>query len=196
MTRLLETGPIIAPGAYHFAVTKRGGWRYPKLQAEAFVRAIEQSGWEPPRELLEGTGIPALWCDLEWQSFTDKVLGRAFRRRATASHLLKFLRRFIGRVEALTGVPCGYYTGRSYIKYRLRYAADLRLWACWLAAYVKVGKNRDRVPELDEWPEPIELEEGHVLFPDVWQFTGKGRCEWYRGGHKKSKIDRNLVRVA
>ncbi len=199
MVHLLETGPIVAPGAYHFAVTKRGGWRRPEEQADAFIEAIRESGWGPPEELLEGTGIPALWLDVEWQSFVDKVLGRLFRRKVTSKRILEFIRRFIGRVQNELGVPCGIYTGRGYIRYRLRYSAELRFWPLWLAAYVDVGSGRDRVPGVDEWPEEwpeaIDLDDDCIAPVAIWQFTGRGRTLWYRRGHGKSKIDRNLARV-
>lgn len=204
VARLLEhhasgPGPKVVIGAYHFAQLKRGGWKDPEGQARAFIEAIRQSRWTPPKELLEGTGIPSLWLDVEWQSFRDKVAGRLFRRTVTSERIREFCRRFIGTVQGELGVPVGIYTGRSFVKYRFKHWSDLRLYPLWLAGYVRNRFNRDQLPSASEWPGPLELEDGYRAEACLWQWIGgAGRTVWYkrtRRGYQKA-IDRNLARVA
>jgi GH25 family lysozyme M1 (1,4-beta-N-acetylmuramidase) len=187
----------VEPGVYHFARLKKGGWKRPEEQAEAFVQAIRESGWNPPQELLEGSGIPALWLDIEWQSFRDKAAGRLFRRKVTSERIRDFCLDFLGHAGTALGAPIGIYTGPSFIRYRLKYWPGLALFPLWLAKYTRNRFTREQIPGSGEWPSAIELEDGRRVEACVWQWIGSaGRVIWYKPKRwGVGAIDRNLARV-
>jgi GH25 family lysozyme M1 (1,4-beta-N-acetylmuramidase) len=190
--RLRELGePEIAIGGYHFADPLKRGLRTfdPEGQAHVFLDGLERSGF--PYECP--TLIP--WLDMEWKSFgktkEGKARGARFRRQFHSGEVLEWTKRFAGTLGNEISLLGGTYTGRSYVKYRFKGAAELRHYDLWLAAYIPVGPERDHVPGLSELPKPVQLREGHRWHPTIWQWTGRGSVPWYRGG--RGRIDRNMV---
>lgn len=195
VAKALEAG--LPVGAYHFASPLKLGLRKfrPIQQADTFCAAVEASGLLDQPWPFDEDEIPRVWLDMEWRSFgktkEGKARGKAFRRQFNPDQAMEWTRLFIGRVQARLGVTCGIYTGRSYCKYRYRYNEELAVYPLWLAAYVSVGDDRRGVPGDDQWPEPIELEDGSLWRVDLWQYTGNGSEHWYRLW--KGKIDCNLT---
>lgn len=192
LAALKKAGTDIAVGGYHFADPLKKGLRTfrPEAQADTFCDALEAAGW-PWRNALR----PVL--DIEWKSFgrskKGKARGKAYRRQFKAKRVIEWVHRFCDRVRERLGVETMIYTGRSYSKYRLRNNATLSQYALWLAAYVDVGQNRDRVPDGVKAP-PIVLKDGTKWRVVVHQYTGRGRAKWYRKG--KGKIDRDILTAA
>lgn len=97
----LEAGLLV--GYYHFARWERDD---PEAQAEHFVRTVRQFG--------PGVLPPVL--DLEWCSTgkKDPKTGKTIYHKRPAVEIAGWARRFVERVEALTGRGVIIYTGRSF----------------------------------------------------------------------------------
>ena len=171
----------IARGAYHFARLKYKGKHQPREQAENMAARMDAIGqWELP---------PVL--DMEWQTYPGRTdterkaarvedIGKG-SRLFPASAVADWAREFGSRMVELRGCLPILYTGKNFWRYRMG-CADFSGWTLWEVDYI------EHQPEAPAFKEGSMFAPTWADGPDFWQWTGRGRRDWYEG----NRIDLNL----